>query len=91
MCIRDSHLGPERLGSLPNFYDVFLMIPDRPGAIADVTQLLAQAQLSLVNIHILEIREEVDGVLQLTFGNAATHDAAIALLAAANYQIVRKS
>ena len=85
------HLGPERLGSLPNFYDVFLTIPDRPGAIAGVTQLLAQAQLSLVNIHILEIREEVDGVLQLTFGNAATHDAAIALLAAANYQIVRKS
>ncbi|BDZ30555.1 prephenate dehydrogenase [Lactiplantibacillus sp. WILCCON 0030] len=84
------HLGPEHLGSLPNFYDLFINIPDRAGAIAAVTQRLAQANLSLVNIHILEIREEVDGVLQLTFGNAATHDAAVALLAAADYQIVRK-
>jgi len=85
------HLGPERLGSLPNFYDVFLNIPDRPGTIAAVTQLLSEAKLNLVNIHILEIREEVDGVLQLTFGNAATHDAAVTLLQAANYQIVRKN
>ncbi|ETY74660.1 prephenate dehydrogenase [Lactiplantibacillus fabifermentans] len=84
-------LGPERLGSLPNFYDLFLNVPDQVGALADVTQRLAAARLNLVNIHILEIREEVDGVLQLTFDSAATQTQAAQLLAAANYQIVRKS
>ncbi|MFC6179936.1 prephenate dehydrogenase [Lactiplantibacillus daowaiensis] len=84
------HLGPERLGSLPNFFDLFLNVPDQVGSIADVTQRLAQAKLSLVNIHILEIREEVDGVLQVTFANAATRDQAAALLQAADYQIVRR-
>lgn len=85
------HLGPEHLGSLPNFFDLFLNVPDQVGAIADVTQRLAAAKLSLVNIHILEIREEVDGVLQLTFGEAATRDQAAELLQAADYQIVRRS
>ncbi|VDG18468.1 Prephenate dehydrogenase [Lactobacillus zymae] [Lactiplantibacillus mudanjiangensis] len=84
------HLGPEHLGSLPNFYDLFLNIPDQVGALADVTQRLAAAELSLVNIHILEIREEVDGVLQVTFGDAATRDQAATLLQAADYQIVRR-
>lgn len=85
------HLGPEHLGSLPNFFDLFLNVPDQVGAIADVTQRLAAAKLSLVNIHILEIREEVDGVLQLTFGEAATRDQAAELLQAADYQIVRRN
>ncbi|TGA98265.1 prephenate dehydrogenase [Sporolactobacillus shoreae] len=53
----------------PNFYDLFINIPDRVGAIAQVTHILAEAKINLVNIHILEIREEVDGVLQLSFSN----------------------
>jgi len=85
------HLGPERLGSLPNFFDLFLNVPDRAGSIAAVTQVLAAAKLSLVNIHILEIREEVDGVLQVTFGDAATRDQAATLLQTAGYQIVRRN
>ncbi|QMU08376.1 prephenate dehydrogenase [Levilactobacillus suantsaii] len=85
------HLGPERLGSLPNFFDLFLNVPDQVGAIADVTARLVQAKLSLVNVHILEIREEVDGVLQLTFGDAATRDQAAEVLQSADYQIVRRA
>lgn len=84
-------LGPERLGSLPNFFDLFLNVPDQVGAIADVTNQLAAARLSLINIHILEIREEVDGVLQLTFSDAATRTRAAELLQDAGYQIVRRN
>lgn len=53
----------------PNFYDLLVNIPDRSGSIAEVTKILAEAKISLVNIHILEIREEINGVLQLTFSN----------------------
>ncbi|WP_434431951.1 prephenate dehydrogenase [Lactiplantibacillus paraplantarum] len=85
------HLGPEQLGGLPNFFDLFLNVPDQVGAIADVTQRLARAQLSLINIHILEIREDIDGVLQLTFSDANTQSQAATLLVAAGYQIVRRN
>ncbi|WP_047999859.1 prephenate dehydrogenase [Lactiplantibacillus herbarum] len=85
------HLGPDQLGSLPNFFDLFLNVPDQVGALADVTQRLAAANLSLVNIHILEIREEIDGVLQLTFGDAAAQEQAATLLQTAGYQIVRRN
>lgn len=54
-------------GVLPSFYDLFVDIPDRAGSISDVTLLLAKADLSLVNIRILETREEINGILHLTF------------------------
>ncbi|AVK62791.1 prephenate dehydrogenase [Lactobacillus sp. CBA3606] len=82
-------LGPEHLGQLPNFYDLFLNIPDHPGVLATIMQQLAQAKLNLINCHILEVREEIDGVLQLTFGTAKSQAQAAGLLKAAGYQIVR--
>jgi len=85
------HLGPDQLGSLPNFFDLFLNVSDQVGALADVTQRLAAADLSLVNIHILEIREEIDGVLQLTFSDAAAQGRAAALLQTAGYQMMRRN
>ncbi|AXX64785.1 prephenate dehydrogenase [Bombilactobacillus bombi] len=89
--ITRDHLGPQQLGSLPNFFDLFLNIPDQVGAIADVTQLLAKGHINLVNIHILEVREDIDGVLQLTFDNAKNQQQAANLLRAANYQIIRRN
>lgn len=54
---------------VPDFYDLFLNIPDRVGEIARVTRVLEEAKINLINIHILEIREEIDGVLQLSFSD----------------------
>lgn len=56
-------------GSIPAFYDLFIDIPDSPGIIGEVTSLLGTANLSLVNLRILETREEIIGVLQLSFKN----------------------
>ncbi|BDR59190.1 hypothetical protein XA3_16310 [Xylocopilactobacillus apicola] len=89
--ITRDHLGPEQMGSLPNFFDLFLNIPDRTGAIAKITTLLSEENLNLININILEIREEIDGVLQLTFGDLATQNKADLILQKAGYQIVRRS
>jgi prephenate dehydrogenase len=41
----------------------------RPGVIAEITSILGQAELSVINIKILETREDIIGVLQLTFKN----------------------
>ena len=42
---------PERKkGAIPAFYDLFVDVPDHPGAISDVTGILAEAEISLTNI-----------------------------------------
>ncbi len=53
-------------GALPAFYDVYVDIKDKPGSIARVATLLAENNISLRNIRILEIRENIDGALRLT-------------------------
>lgn len=56
-------------GAIPGFYDLFVNVPDHPGVIAEVTSLIAEAKLSLVNVKILETREDIIGILQLSFKN----------------------
>lgn len=64
--MRDS-LPSNKKGAIVNFWDLFVQIPDYPGVIAQVTSVLADKNLSLINIRILEVREDIYGVLQLTF------------------------
>lgn len=54
-------------GAIPAFYDLFVDVPDKPGVIAEIAGLLGENKLSLVNIKILETREEIMGILQITF------------------------
>lgn len=54
-------------GAIPSFYDLFIDVPDVPGVIAEVTTLLGQAGISITNLKILETREDIIGVLQVTF------------------------
>ncbi|MFB4163407.1 prephenate dehydrogenase [Alteribacillus sp. JSM 102045] len=54
-------------GALPSFYDLFVDVPDHPGVISDVTGILGKAGISITNIRIIETREDIMGVLQLTF------------------------
>ncbi|KMK76429.1 prephenate dehydrogenase [Alkalihalobacillus pseudalcaliphilus] len=54
-------------GAIPAFYDLFVDVPDHPGVISDVTSILADHQISITNIRILETREDIMGVLRLSF------------------------
>jgi prephenate dehydrogenase len=60
-------LPVRKKGAIPSFYDLFVDVPDHPGVISDVTGILAQHQISLTNIRILETREDIMGVLRLSF------------------------
>lgn len=88
--ITRDQLGPEKVGQLPDFFDLFINIPDKVGAIADITHLLALNQINLVNIHILEIREDIDGVLQLTFMRKEDRIQAENKLSQNNYVVLRR-
>lgn len=54
-------------GAIPAFYDLFVDIPDYPGSISEVTGHLAKEKISLTNIRIRETREELHGVLVISF------------------------
>ncbi len=81
-------LGPDKVGAVPGQYDLFVNIADQVGALADVTRRVSQAGLNLVNLHILEIREEIDGILQLTFSTANDREQARQVLR--DYEIITK-
>lgn len=54
-------------GAIPAFYDLFVDIPDQSGVIAEITGILGKANLSLINLKIIETREDIYGILQLSF------------------------
>ena len=54
-------------GAIPAFYDLFVDVPDHPGAVSVVTSILAEHDISITNIRILETREDIMGVLRLSF------------------------
>jgi prephenate dehydrogenase len=63
---RDS-LPVRARGAIDAFYDLYVDIMDQPGAISRVTAKLADEEISLTNIRIIEAREDVFGVLRLSF------------------------
>lgn len=81
-------LGDKRLrGALPSYFDIYVDVRDRPGAIAMVTRILADADISLRNIRILEIREDINAALRLTVYSQQDQEKAYELLQAANYDV----
>jgi prephenate dehydrogenase len=72
-------------GTIPSANDLYLDIPDRPGEIARVTAAIAEGNVSLTNIQVIEWREDVWGVLRLSFPSAEARDRADALLKKKGY------
>lgn len=56
-------------GTIPGFYDLHVDIPDQIGSIAEITATLAEHKINILNIQIMETREDINGVLQLTFAS----------------------
>ena len=54
-------------GAIPSFYDLYVDVPDYPGVISEITGYLAQSNISITNIRIIETREELYGVLVISF------------------------
>ncbi|RWU15209.1 prephenate dehydrogenase [Anoxybacillus flavithermus] len=54
-------------GAIPSFYDLYVDVPDYPGVISEITGYLAKERISITNIRIIETREDIYGVLRLSF------------------------
>lgn len=51
------------------YFDLFIDIPDSPGVLAEITTLLAKNSINITNIEIIESREDIYGVLRVSFHN----------------------
>ncbi|HJV18017.1 MAG TPA: prephenate dehydrogenase [Bacillales bacterium] len=54
-------------GAIPAYHDLFVDVPDYPGVISEITGYLAKEKISITNIRIIEAREEIYGVLSISF------------------------
>ncbi|TVY11627.1 prephenate dehydrogenase [Paenibacillus cremeus] len=73
-------LPERRKGVIHSFYDVYVDVPDHPGVIGQITTLLGSHRINLSNIQIIESREDVPGVLRLSFSEESHMDKALELL-----------
>jgi prephenate dehydrogenase len=86
---RDLRLGlPEKKqGLLAPIYEFSINIPDEPGFIGRITTLLGEYKINLSNIGIMENREEMHGILRLTFRELLDYKRAIPCLEQAGYTV----
>ncbi len=70
-------LPEKQKGAIPSFYDLYVDVPDYPGIISEITGYLAKEEISLTNIRIIETREEIYGVLVLSFQTEKDRELAI--------------
>ncbi len=82
---------PERKkGILPPLYECYVDIPDRPGIIGEVATILGNRQINLTNIHIIENRADIPGVLRLSFRQQEDLDKAVEALQNKGFQVYHR-
>jgi prephenate dehydrogenase len=62
-----NELPEGRKGMITSLHDLYLNVPDHPGIIGKITTELGSEQINLSNIQIIESREDVPGVMRLSF------------------------
>ncbi|SFK00350.1 prephenate dehydrogenase [Halobacillus dabanensis] len=81
-------LPSKEKGAIPAFYDIYVDIHDQPGAIHDVIGILAEVEISIKNIQILEIREGITGVLRISFASSEEQNISKEVLADHHYEVM---
>lgn len=82
-----SRMPERRKGMIHSVYDCYVDVPDHPGIIGSIATELGNHRINLSNLQIIESREDVPGVLRLSFRTQDQLDQANALLAKLGYDV----
>ncbi|WP_373229700.1 prephenate dehydrogenase [Cohnella sp.] len=82
-----SQLPERRKGMITSLYECYVDVPDHPGIIGRIATELGQMKINLSNLQIIESREDVPGVLRLSFREEEDLQKAIQLLGSLNYSV----
>lgn len=82
-----SQLPERRKGMITSLYECYVDVPDHPGIIGRIATELGQKKINLSNLQIIESREDVPGVLRLSFRQEEDLQKAIQLLTELNYSV----
>ncbi|MUT65467.1 prephenate dehydrogenase [Paenibacillus sp. NEAU-GSW1] len=75
-----SRMPERRKGMILSTFECYVDVPDHPGIIGSIATELGNARINLSNILIIESREDVPGVLRLSFRSQEDLDQALVLL-----------
>ncbi|RJE90055.1 prephenate dehydrogenase [Paenibacillus sp. 1011MAR3C5] len=82
-----NRMPERRKGMIHSVYDCYVDVPDHPGIIGRIASELGNNRINLSNLQIIESREDVPGILRLSFRNQEYLDQAIALLENNGYSV----
>lgn len=82
-----SKMPERRKGAIHALYDLYVDVPDHPGIIGKIATELGNHHVNLSNLQIIESREDVPGVLRLSFRDQKHSDAANLLLQELGYTV----
>jgi len=80
-----SRLPERRRGAIQALYECYVDVPDTPGVIGSIATALGNHRVNLSNLQIIESREDVPGVLRLSFRRQEDLDKAVQLLGSLGY------
>jgi prephenate dehydrogenase len=82
-----SQLPERRKGMIHSLFECYVDVPDHPGIIGKIATELGNHRINLSNLQIIESREDVPGVLRLSFREQTDLDQAAELLQSLGYHI----
>ena len=69
---------PEKIKSvLPENFEVLVTVPDKPGAIGDLAESLGRAEINILDIEIMRVRDEAGGTMKFGFAEKTAAERAV--------------
>lgn len=80
-------LPERRKGAITSLFDLYIDVPDHPGIIGQIATELGTRHINLSNMQIIESREDVPGVMRLSFRQEAEMEKAKEHLNSLGYSV----